>query len=70
MTGDDVTQSPIWVRPHSLLSDMIKDITCVVGHTPVRHISLKIPNLILTDCLGDTLEYLIINDGEPSIGRL
>lgn len=66
-TGDDITQGPIWVRPHSLARDMVEEITCVVGHTPVQKLRLnpKHPSIILIDCLGTTKEYLIIEDGIP-----
>jgi len=66
-SGDDVTQSPIWVRPKSLLSDMVDNIICVVGHTTVIKLGINedIPNLILIDCLGTSGEYLIIEDGKP-----
>jgi hypothetical protein len=64
-TGDDVTQGPIWVRPLSLMRDMVEGITCVVGHTTVQKLGLnpKHPSIILIDCLGTTGEYLIIEDG-------
>lgn len=66
-TGDDITQGPIWVRPLSLMRDMVEEITCVVGHTPVRKLGINPahPNIILIDCLGTTGEYLIIEDGIP-----
>ena len=63
-TGDDITQGPIWVRPFSLMVDMVDEITCVVGHTQVRKLEIN-PKLILIDCLGTTKEYLIIEDGIP-----
>lgn len=31
--GDDVYQSPLWVRPNSLIKDAVKGYTQVVGHT-------------------------------------
>lgn len=66
-TGDDITQGPIWVRPHSLMRDMVEEITCVVGHTSVKKLGINPahPNIILIDCLGTTKEYLIIEDGIP-----
>src|SRR5690606_27598757 len=39
MYGDDISQSPIWVRPKSLLKDKI-DYTQVVGHTQVNKLEL------------------------------
>ena len=55
-TGNDITQTPIWVRPQALLSDAIKDIVYIVGHTTVMKLGLmeQLPNLILIDCLGTT----------------
>jgi hypothetical protein len=32
--GDDVTQSPIWIRPRSLESDPVAGYCQIVGHTP------------------------------------
>jgi hypothetical protein len=37
--GDDVTQSPIWIRPRSLKSDPAAGYCQIVGHTPVRAIT-------------------------------
>ncbi|MDR0447869.1 MAG: metallophosphoesterase [Treponema sp.] len=37
--GDDITQSPIWVRPGSLQSDPLPGYNQIVGHTPVRGIT-------------------------------
>ncbi len=70
-SGDDVTQSPIWVRTGSLLEDMVDNVICVVGHTPVNGVQItsRIPNLIMIDCLGTTYEYLVIEDGMPKISR-
>jgi len=36
--GDDVTQSPIWVRPASLEQDHLPGYNQIAGHTPVRKI--------------------------------
>jgi len=70
-TGDDITQGPIWVRPQSLVKDMVENITCVVGHTQVRELTyLPEHKLILIDCLGTVDEYFVIQDGQTKIGRL
>ncbi|GHV86388.1 hypothetical protein AGMMS50230_19960 [Spirochaetia bacterium] len=37
--GDDVTQSPIWVRPGSLQEDPVPAYSQIVGHTPVGAIT-------------------------------
>ncbi|MCL1814345.1 MAG: metallophosphoesterase [Treponema sp.] len=36
--GDDITQSPIWVRPGSLQRNPLPGYSQIVGHTPVRKI--------------------------------
>lgn len=37
-SGDDVIQSPIWVRPDSLQEDNLKGYSQVVGHTMQNHV--------------------------------
>ena len=71
MSGDDITQSPIWVRPASLIADMVDGIRCVVGHTQVSRLGLneKLSKLILIDCLGYTNEYLVIENNLAKIGN-
>ena len=59
--GNDVTQPPIWVRPQSLVKDMVDGIICVVGHTQVKEVTvMEENNLILIDCLGTNDDYLVI----------
>ncbi|MDR2553112.1 MAG: metallophosphoesterase [Treponema sp.] len=36
--GDDITQSPVWVRPGSLRKDPLPGYSQIVGHTPVGSI--------------------------------
>jgi len=36
--GDDITQSPLWVRPGSLQDDPLPGYSQIVGHTPVEKI--------------------------------
>lgn len=69
-TGNDITQTPIWVRPQALLSNPLEDIVYVVGHTTVMKLGLmkELPNLILIDCLGTTGEYLYI-DGDVATAK-
>lgn len=65
-TGDDITQGPLWVRPYSLSKDKIENVWCVVGHTQVMKLSIVNEHqIILTDCLGESGEYLIIENGTP-----
>jgi hypothetical protein len=67
-TGDDIGQTPIWIRPTSLMLDSInlkKDIIQIVGHTPM----INIPNSIemgndryyFIDTLGGSCDYLYLN---------
>jgi hypothetical protein len=61
--GNDVTQPPIWVRPQSLVKDMVDGIICVVGHTQVKEVTvMEENNLILIDCLGTNDDYLVIEN--------
>lgn len=68
-TGDDVTQSPIWVRLPSLFEDAVIGYVYVVGHTPLEELTIT-DNVIGIDTLGTTQEFLIIEDGVPSSGKL
>jgi hypothetical protein len=69
-TGDDKTQPPIWVRPASLMGDMIDDITCVVGHTTVNKLLIHdIYPIILIDCIGTTGEYLVIENNLTKVSK-
>ena len=56
--GDDITQSPIWVRPGSLERDHVSGYSQIVGHTPVR----KITEFTLND--GDKLVLIDTHDTE------
>jgi len=68
-SGDDVTQPPIWVRIPSLFKDMIDGITCVIGHTTIKELTIT-DKLIGIDTLGTTGEYLEINDLVPTAKKL
>lgn len=63
-SGNDITQTPIWVRPEALAFDAIDGFIYVVGHTPIRELSIG-DNIIRIDCLGTSGEYLIIEDNQP-----
>lgn len=71
-TGNDITQSPIWIRPESLGQDKLDGYEFVVGHTQVPRLMLNqtgiFKNIIQIDCLGYAKEYLIINNNEETIG--
>ena len=60
--GDDVCQSPIWVRPYSLTEDGIDGFAQIVGHTTVDTITIIQNKIILIDTLGTSGEFLIIQN--------
>lgn len=64
-SGDDITQSPIWVRPESLSTDAVDGYIQVVGHTQQRSLTIT-NNLILIDAVGTSGEYLVIENDKPS----
>lgn len=77
-TGDNEEQSPIWIRPRSLMSvnreTLREHVIQVVGHTQVAKVDVKGmgtgSRYWLIDCLGTSGQYMIINDGEISFGNL
>lgn len=71
-TGDDIQQSPIWVRPISLLRDAPYNINQIVGHTRVKNIH-GFPKKDISIWLIDALEinqYLVFDNGEYIIKEL
>ena len=66
--GDDITQSPIWVRPASLIKDGV-DYVQVVGHTSQNEIYIHC-NYLFIDTLGSSKEYLCIENNQTSILKL
>jgi hypothetical protein len=68
-SGDDVTQSPLWVRIPSLLKDKVDGFNYVIGHSAIREMTMA-NNLIAIDCLGSSKEYLVIENGEPFARKL
>jgi len=67
--GDDITQSPIWVRPLSLFKDKLDNFIQVVGHTHQKKINLE-KEVFFIDAFDSRNEYLIIKDNKPKIGRI
>lgn len=73
--GDNVWQNPTWVRPRSLMKDS-KDLNYiqVVGHTGQNQIDIKGKatggHYYFIDTLGTSGEYLIIEDGQVSAGKI
>lgn len=55
--GDDITQSPIWVRPESLLQDALPGYIQVVGHTMYDAITFAEGKVYFIDTLGTNGEW-------------
>ena len=75
-TGDNTTQTPIWIRPRSLMSvnkkhdkGLKNHYIQVVGHTQMKHLDLVGSDKFtggkyyFVDTLDTSGEYLIIEDG-------
>lgn len=62
-TGDEITQTPIWVRPRSLRKDRIENYRQVVGHTIQPQLTAD-QEIALIDTLGTSGEYLEVREGE------
>lgn len=77
-TGDDMGQTPIWIRPRSLMKDSqvlkSKGIIQVVGHTGQKCIDIKGKatggKYYFIDTLGTSGEYLIIEDDAFSVSKV
>jgi predicted MPP superfamily phosphohydrolase len=77
--GDNEEQSPIWIRPRSLMAanrnTLRKQVIQIVGHTQVKKLDIDGAmksaggRYYLIDCQGTTGEYLIIQNGELSVGQ-
>ena len=71
-TGDNQEQSPIWIRPRSLMranyDTLRKQIVQVVGHTEIKKIDVEGHGTgnryWFIDTLGTSGQYMIIEDGE------
>lgn len=76
-SGDNVEQSPLWIRPKSLMrsnkTDLKKQLIQVVGHTAQRNIDIKGMatggRYYFIDTLETSGEYLIYEDGKFSVGQ-
>ena len=78
--GDNEEQSPIWIRPRSLMkankSTLRTRFIQVVGHTQVNKLDLVGAEksaggrYYLIDCLGTSGEYMIIEDGFITKGTI
>jgi len=80
--GDNTYQTPIWIRPKSLMAvnkkhnkGLKKKYIQIVGHTQVKKLDLvgaekaAGSRYYLIDCQESTGEYLVIQDGELSVGQ-
>ena len=77
--GDDEYQTPIWIRPRSLMranrNTLRTRFIQVVGHTQVKKLDLVGAQkaaggrYYLIDCLGTSGEYLVIQDGDLIVGQ-
>lgn len=77
-SGNSKTQTPIWIRPQSLLAGnrdtfLKKDYIQIAGHTQVRYIDIKGKatggRYYFIDALEEGM-YLIYEDGKFNIGNL
>lgn len=73
--GDDVFQGPTWVRPKSLMKDSKHlGYIQIVGHTEQKQIDIKGKSTggkyYFIDTLGTSGEYLIIEDGQITTGKI
>lgn len=65
--GDNIFQSPIWVRPRSLVANSKFGLTQVVGHTKqpqIMQVKNKKDMYYFIDTLGISGQYLIIENGK------
>jgi len=77
-SGDNVEQSPIWIRPRSLMNanynTLRKQVVQIVGHTQVIKIDtegMATGNRYwFIDALGTSGQYMVINDGEISFNKI
>jgi len=77
--GDNEEQSPIWIRPRSLMSanrnTLRTQVIQIVGHTQVKKLDINGAmkaaggRYYLIDCQDTTGEYLIIQNGELNVGQ-
>lgn len=67
--GDEICQTPIWVRPASLREDIIPNFIQIVGHTRQEEITIT-EDVILIDVLDSINEYLKIEGPEVNVLNL
>ena len=76
-SGDDMGQTPIWIRPRSLMKDgqnFKKNLIQVVGHTSVKSIDFKGKSTggkyYFIDALNSNNEYLIIENNQFTSNKI
>jgi hypothetical protein len=75
--GDDTFQTPIWIRPRSLMKackEVKKTMIQVVGHTAVKEIDAKGKSTggryYFIDCLDNVPQYLVYKNKQIKINTL
>ncbi len=76
--GDNEEQSPIWIRPKSLMranrDTLRKEVIQVAGHTQVREVDVKGhgtgSRYWFIDCLGTSGQYMVITDGKVDFNKI
>ena len=70
--GDNITQSPIWVRPASLKKNAYnyETIKQVVGHTRVEKLEVVKSRYFFIDTLDSSREYLVVEEGKAHAVKL
>lgn len=58
--GDTISQSPIWIRPHSLLKSRVEGYRQVVGHTHLKS-PTEIDGIYFNDMMPT--HYVVVDDG-------
>lgn len=76
-SGDDMGQTPIWIRPRSLMKDsqvLKKSIIQVVGHTQMKKVDVNDKSTggryFFIDTLGTSGEYLIVENEKITTGKI
>ena len=70
MSGDNTWQSPLWIRPASLLKSTPEGIIQVIGHTRIRKNSPQdVEKILLADCLEHN-EYYSYENNEFKFNKL
>ncbi len=69
--GDEICQTPIWVRPNSLEKDRLNDFIQIVGHTQQTKLN-PVPkfDVVYCDALNTSDEYLIIDGDKLDVDKV